>query len=451
MRHVLGILGVLAASVLLAVSAAMNWRFGYSLGMTEFDGLIYGAASAAADCLKALIPFFLFAAIRNRMWSQAAASAVVWVVVTAYSLTSALGHAALNRLDTTGQRAQQTAVYQDMRADIKRMEEQVSWIPQHRPAATVSSEMDGLKTQIYWSRTKGCSNVVGRYNRDFCQKYHALSAEHANAVQADELSKKIMTVKAELAKSGETGTALTEADPQAAMLAKIGSLVIAGLKVDDVQMALTIFIALLLEVGSGFGMYVAFSQWRLHDALHNPKVASAASVGRAAVAMPLDVQVQAPAANAVAVEVPDTPAIVAAAPAALPATPAVQAIAATPPAPAVITPPAATANDNTDRALPVQRMVAPESDVERFHKEKVETEDGATITAVELYDNYCQWCEEQDKEPLALPTFSRDFGELKGIKKAKIAGRVRYIGIAVRGATNLPEDKNPTVPVVRAA
>jgi hypothetical protein len=441
---------VLAASVLLAVSAAMNWRFGYSLGMTEFDGLIYGAASAAADCLKALIPFFLFAAIRNRMWSQAAASAVVWVVVTAYSLTSALGHAALNRLDTTGQRAQQTAVYQDMRSDIKRMEEQVSWIPQHRPAATVSSEMDGLKTQIYWSRTKGCTNVTGRYNRNFCEKFHALSAEHANAVQAAELGKKIMSVKAELAKTGETHTALMAADPQAAMLAKIGGLVIAGLKVDDVQMALTIFIALLLEVGSSFGMYVAFSQWRLHDALHNPKVASAASVGRAAVAMPLDVQVQAPAALPVAVEIPDTPAIVAA-PAAVQATPAVQAIAAAPPAPAVITPPAATANDNTDRALPMQRMIAPESDVERFNREKIEHEDGSTITYNDVYAAYCQWCEEKGKEPLAQPTFGREFGELKGIRKEKIAGRVRYIGIAVQGSMETTEDKNPTVPVVRAA
>ena len=105
MRHALGVLGVLAAGVLLAVSAAMNWRFGFSLGRTEFDGQIYGAASAAADCMKALVPFFFFAAIRNRMWSQAAASALVWVVVTAYSLTSALGHAALNRFDTAGQRA----------------------------------------------------------------------------------------------------------------------------------------------------------------------------------------------------------------------------------------------------------------------------------------------------------------------------------------------------------
>jgi hypothetical protein len=427
----------------------MNWRFGFSLGKTEFDGQIYGAASAAADCLKALIPFFLFAAVRNRMWSQAAASTVVWVVVTAYSLTSALGHAALNRLDTAGQRAQQTAVYQDMRSDIKRMESQVSWIPQHRPAATVASEMDGLRNQLAWKRTKECTSVAGKFNRDFCQQFHTLSAEHANGVQAAQLSKKIMEVKAELAKAGEEHTVLTEADPQAAMLAKISNLVFADVKVDDVQMALTIFIALLLEVGSSFGMYVAFSQWRLHDSLTIPAAANAAAVGHAAVAAPALVPVaanDAPAQMPVAAQAVIPEAI----PSEMPAAAPVQAIAATPPAPAMIAPPVTTANDNTDKAMPVQRMVAPESDVERFQKEKVETEDGATITATELYDSYCQWCDDQDKEPLALPTFSREFGELKGIKKAKIAGRVRYLGIAVHGPTET-EDKKSPVPVVRAA
>ena len=82
------------------------------------DGQIYGLRPAAADCFKALVPFFLFAAIRNRMWSQAAAAAVVWAVVTGYSMTSALGHAALNRLDTTGQRAVEAANYKDTRADL---------------------------------------------------------------------------------------------------------------------------------------------------------------------------------------------------------------------------------------------------------------------------------------------------------------------------------------------
>ena len=47
MRHVLGIAGVLAASVLLVVSAMMNYQFGYSLGKTPTDSHIYGMASAA--------------------------------------------------------------------------------------------------------------------------------------------------------------------------------------------------------------------------------------------------------------------------------------------------------------------------------------------------------------------------------------------------------------------
>jgi hypothetical protein len=329
----------------------------------------------------------------------------------------------------------------------------VSWIPQHRPASTVASEMDGMRNQLSWNRTKGCTEVAGKFNRDFCQKFHALSAEHANGVQSAELSKKIMEVKSELAKSGEGGaTALTEADPQAAMLAKIGNLVFADVKVDDVQMALTIFIALLLEVGSSFGMYVAFSQWRLHDAMTIPAAANAAAVGHAAVPAPALVPVT--AANDVPAPMPAiaaAPAVIPEAiPSEVPVAAPVQAIAAAAPAPALIAPPVATANDNTDKVVPVQRMVAPESDVERFQKEKIETADGATITATELYENYCQWCDEQDKEPLALPTFSREFGELKGIKKAKIAGRVRYLGIAVHGPIET-EDKKSPVPIVRAA
>ena len=281
MRHVLGVLGVLAAAVLLAVSAAMNWRFGYSLGKTEMDGVIYGAASAAADCFKALVPFFFFAAIRNRMWSQAAASAVVWVVVLAYSLTSALGHAALNRLDTAGQRAAHAQSYQDLRADLKRAEDQMSWIPQHRPAQSVQAELEGMKTQKAWGWSNGCAEVKGKDTRDFCQKFQGLHSELASAQQADVLGKRIDDGKGKLANANGNGThgtaMMTEADPQAAVLSKLAAFVGLGIKVEDMQTALTIFVALLLEVGSGFGMYVAFSTWRLYDraAPSAPKLAPA--------------------------------------------------------------------------------------------------------------------------------------------------------------------------------
>lgn len=386
MRHALGIFGVLAAGVLLAVSAAMNWRFGQSLGKTELDGFILGSASAAADCFKALVPFFFFAAVRNRMWSQAAASALVWVVVTGYSLTSALGHAALNRLDTAGQRATQTQSHQDLRNDLERARSQLSWIPQHRPAATVQSEIDGLKLRREWSWSAECTDIKGKQTRDFCTSFQTLTAEHASAQQAAALEARIAEIQAKLADVKGHGSVLTEADPQATILAKL-----TGFQMETVQTALVVLVAVLLEIGSGLGLYVAFSVWRLHDK-QAPQAPSMASL-------------QSPVTR-------ETPAAV------------------------TVAKSRSGANDN--KSAP--KLIAPETDVERFYKERIETQDGSSLTATALYEDYCAWCEEQEKEPLALPTFGREFGEL-GVQKAKIAGRVRYIGIALKSGLVLEEDK----------
>jgi hypothetical protein len=390
LRHALGVFGVLSAGVLLAVSCAMNWRFGFSLGRTEFDGQIYGAASAAADCLKALVPFFFFAAVRNKMWSQAIASVLVWSVVSAYSLTSALGHAALNRFDSSGHRAVEAQSYKDLRADMERAKGQLGWIPQHRPIATVQSEIEGLKTKREWVWSSSCTEIKGKQTRDFCQQIHTLSSELASAQQAAALEVRIAEVSAKLTQAGG-GTVMTEADPQAKVLADLS-----GRGLQEVQMALTIFIALLLEIGSGLGMYIAFSQWRLYDR-HVP----------------------------------------------LP--PAMASLAASPIGEALVLRPApprerrrSSANDN--RSAPAAKLIAPENDVQRFYKERIATQDGSSLTATALYEDYCEWCEENKKEPLALPTFGREFGEL-GVQKAKIAGRIRYIGIALKSGMELEEDK----------
>lgn len=391
-RHALGVFGIMAAGVLLAVSAAMNWRFGYSLGRTEFDGMIYGSASVAADCLKALVPFFLFAAIRNRMWSQAAAAAVVGAVVTAYSLTSALGHAALNRFDTTGHRMVEAQTYKDLRADLKRAQDQLSWIPQHRPAQTVQGEIEALKSQRLWTATTGCTDATRPQSRAFCQNYHGLTAEMASGQQAEALEARIVEIQDKLGKT-DAKTVMGEADPQAAVLSRLS-----GVSVDQVQMAMTIFIALLLEVGSAFGMYIAFSQWRLYDreAPAAPSMATVQSTAAAAVAAPRE---------AVAVKKPRFG-----------------------------------ANDNRSLPSTTTKLLVPETDVQRFYKESVESQDGHTVSATSLYEAYCVWCEERQKEPLALPTFGREIAEF-GIQKVKKKDGVRYIGIALKSDLELEEDK----------
>lgn len=403
MRHALGVLGVLAAGVLLAVSAAMNWRFGYQLGTTELDGVIYGSASAAADCLKALVPFFIFAAIRNRMWAQAAASVVVWLVVTAYSLTSALGHAALNRQETTGQRAAQATSFNALTADLKRAEEQLSWVPQHRPAATVQAELAAMESTRKWAATAACTDATIRSSREFCQQYNELKAELGSANQAGKLEQRIAEARAKLAE--HKGAGRGAADPQAHILAKISGMVVPGIKIEDVQIGLAMFIALLLEVGSGLGLYIAFSQWRM-----NPVARSVAVKPKA---VPLAMQAETDV---------------------------------TPVTPIVSSDAVEGANDNPTETIAqdtkdAPRLVAPQSDVERYSKERIETQDGSSLTATALYEDYCAWCEEQDKEPLALPTFGREFGDL-GVQKAKIAGRVRYIGVALRSKGSGTGDKN---------
>jgi len=440
MRHALGVLGICAAGVLLLVSAAMNWRFGYQLGITEFDGMIYGSASAAADCLKALVPFFFFAALRNKMWSQATASAVVWTVVTMYSLTSALGHAALNRADTSGQRAAQVQSYKEISANLSRAKSQLGWVPQHRPAATVQAEINGFEHSRRWSWTNACTSIKGRSNRSFCGKHNSAQAELASAHEAARLEARIAAMQTSLANL--KGVSHSSSDPQAAVLTKLAGAFVPGVKMEDIQTAMTIFIALLLEVGSGLGMFIAFSQWRIFEdrqsvasVVHRHADLAATQSASEAITAPAPAIEARVVQTAIVHETAEQPVIVEET-----SSPVASVV---PVASEGLT---ESANDNKT----AQKLVAPASDVERYADENTDQEEGSSLTATALYEDYCKWCEEHDKEPLALPTFGREFGEL-GIHKAKIAGRVRYIGIALKSAMKSEEAEHTTVPIVKAA
>lgn len=453
-RHALGVLGVLAAGVLLAVSAAMNYRFGFSLGKTPTDGQIYGLASAAADCFKALAPFFFFAAVRSKMWSQAMAAAVVWLVVTAYSMTSAVGHAALNRLDTTGQRAVEAANYKDLRADAKRAQEQLAWIPQHRPAATVEADLNGMKSQRFWAATQGCTDATLKASRDFCQQFHKLSAELASARESAKLESRIAEITAKLGQATGPGhgTVLAEADPQASVLSKL-----LGIDIDTVQTALTLFVALLIEIGSGFGMYVAFAHWDIHGSKDRGKRSGthardedderSGDLYAPVVAANDDSMLREPAVPVRQAQA--APRMLAQASSLAPRHEpeptdeyheAADAVPAAPPLPSR----RPNANDNR-----VAHGV-PDSDVQRFYRERVMGQEGSSVTAQDLYEDYCVWCEEQDKEPFAAPRVSREIKEL-GVRKERIGGRVRYIGIALRSAHDRKGDSRLPASFTRAA
>jgi len=279
-------------------------------------------------------------------------------------------------------------------------------IAQQERIAALEAEIDGLKNRREWGWTTSCTVMKGKAQYDFCQKVHALNAELASGQEATKLGAKVAELTKKLEQMPGGGKA-TEGDPQAVVLLQLLKKVVPNASLEDVQTTLSIFVALLLEIGSGFGMYVAFSQWRLYDR-------------------------DAPAAPAMATVMTRTE-------------PAV-AQSAAPAMVAAAKPRVASANDN--KTAP--KLIAPETDVERFYKERIDDQDGSSLTATGLYEDYCAWCEEQQKEPLALPTFGREFGEL-GVQKAKIAGRVRYIGIALRSGAEQEGDNKIPLPIVQAA
>ena len=382
MRHVLGIAGVTAAAVLLLVSAAMNWRFGYTLGKSEFESQLYGGASAAADCFKALLPFFIFAALRNRSYSQALGGALLFAVCFSYSLTSSLGFAALNRADITGLRV--LKVENDCRVParghLERSREALKVLPAHRPAGTVNGEIEAFKQNGRWVSSAGCADATAAKSMSYCEGFFKLKAELAIAEQADKLEAKVSQLSTRVgALDAEAATKAT--DPQSQMLASL-----TGRSTEEIQLGLTLLIALLVELGASLGFYTAFSYWRIFDVKGLPA--------------PEPVRVPVPAFAPVAV---------------------LQAL--------------------PNSADPELRAAQPKTDVELYFDERVGRENGSSVTALALYDDYCQWCEVKGRQPLGLPIFTRRFSDL-GVQKAKVAGRIRYMDVRLLFSTDedgLPE------------
>jgi len=359
--------------MLLAVSAAMNWQFGYSLGKTEFDSQVFGAASIAADGLKALLPFFIFAAWRNRNWSQALGGAALWAVCILYALTSALGFAALNRSDTSGSRTIQTEKYEDLRAQLNQVSQQQSWIEKHRAAGMVAAEIEGAKQNVRWTTSEGCTNATVTLSREFCESYHRLQAELAAAKKDEALQKQAAEIRAKLGEM-DGRSAVKVADPQAAIISTLS-----GVDISRVEVGLTILITLLVELGSSLGLYVSTSTWRINDAPRRP--------------------------------VPEPVKVV-----------------------EIIQPPLRQPYQLHQLHQPAQ-LASPKSDIEIYFEDRIRQDDGASVTALALYDNYCEWCETTARQPVGLPIFSRQLTDL-GVQKAKIAGKIRYIGVRMAGAAH---------------
>lgn len=256
MLWVMRIVGTVVTVGLIAVSLMMNFRFGQSLGRTEWDGLVYGLASACADGFKVILPFAIMAAWRSRRVLAAGVGGALWLVFTAYSMTSSLGHSAVNRAETSGIKRHEIATYQDLRRTLEVRLREREKLAEHRPAAAVEAAIGAAEISPRWISSKKCSDVFGRETRTFCDSYSRMKAELAVAQRAAELDGELSQLRDAIGKASGHG-ASGEGDAQMAILRQLS-----GLAEDYVRLALTLLVSIMVELGSGLGLYVVFGHRR---------------------------------------------------------------------------------------------------------------------------------------------------------------------------------------------
>jgi hypothetical protein len=233
-------------------------------------------------------------------------------------------------------------------------------------------------------------------------------------VESEKLRVKIAELSTQAGKA--TGAAvLGLPDPQANVISRL-----TGLELETVQTGLMLFVALLIEIGSGFGMYVAFAYWRPNHSLHGEPTPRSRTV-----------EVRQPARKEEKAEKEEkreeTPPtgkpdpIWTAEPAA--ATTAADGKGSAPPAVRPF-------GDNDN--LSARPAVMPPSDVERFYQEYVDSAgENDWIASMHLNEAYKLWCKRNDRRPLAMPIFTAEFDKLKVVKHG-IGGGVKYFGVALK-------------------
>lgn len=251
MRLFLSALGIFSALIMCAVSGAMNYLFMASLGKSPLESHVLGAASAAADVLKALLPFFIAWSWAGGRMVAAASGTLAFLFFAGFSLLSAIGFAADNRGTLVEGREGISQEYSRVQRALGEAEAQRSALPDHRPAAVVTEEMGAHSQNRRWQSTKECTNATEAESRAFCAEYFRLRAELAVAQEAERLSGQIDSLQAESARLRERGAG-QDSDPQTSLLSRI-----TGREPEPVRLALIIAVALLVEIGASLGLFLA--------------------------------------------------------------------------------------------------------------------------------------------------------------------------------------------------
>jgi hypothetical protein len=241
-------IGGLLALALSGISIACCYIFGTHLAPGH-EGQLYGILGGTADALKAILPLGIGAALAARQRGRAATGAALFAVFSIYSFASELGLYALSRdaqatSTTAGQ--EQYRLLKDERA---RIGERLKALGQPRPTGAIKADIAARHQDRLWTTTSECKEAAASASRAFCAGLDKLAGELAGAEESEQLRARDGELAAKQA-GVNLADALKSADPQSEALARL-----TGFTPPKIKDALAILIAVLIELGSGLGLY----------------------------------------------------------------------------------------------------------------------------------------------------------------------------------------------------
>lgn len=385
-RNVITVIGVVIALAFMALSAAINWRYGHSLGRDPADQTIFAAISLVADLAKALTPFFFWYALTNRNYLPALAAAALWIACTGYSLSSAAGFAELNRATQVGVLSNKKDTYRDLQADLSRKQQQLTALGTYEPPTVVQARVDALKQNPRWISSNACTDTTTKLSRELCTDIARLEGERQKGLTGSRLESEIGDLRLRI-ETLAPASRIEGGDPRAGFLTRLF-----GWDILNVQTGFSLLFIAVLELGSGLGLFIALSHGELARAIktgHLPAPEEEATPPRA---LPGPSEQAAPATASVR----------------QPAIRQASRKEAAKPAQAKPPPAAAPLAASSQHAAPAITP-APSGDVAKFAVARLAAEEGASISFGDLYAAYGVWCAAQTVPALPRPEFDTRF------------------------------------------
>jgi hypothetical protein len=260
MRFLVVVVSMGAALALIAASSLMNWVFMTSLGKSDFERQIFGVVSVAVSAFIALFPTLISWAHREKRFLYIALGIPAFLAFGAFSLSSAVGFAAKNRGSISEDRGLVTSRLTSVSKEIANAEAKKKSLGEARPVSVIQEAMRGLEQDRKWQWSGQCQDATLSASRAFCKEYFDLKGEAARASEQSALEGKIERLKSEARQYEEKGAG-RESDNQAAVLARV-----LGMKAVEVEEGLTLFLAMLVELGAALGLFFATGHMRMSAA-----------------------------------------------------------------------------------------------------------------------------------------------------------------------------------------